>query len=126
MAMQKLLTLVTATVLAVAPVFAHGEPEHGGQIVEVQEHQFELVVEPEANGTHLDFYISDPGDRPVSTATVKLQITAPDGRRIALPLRYAQGHYTAMLPSGAKGEYRVVALTDIGGRKLNSRFTFKL
>jgi hypothetical protein len=105
--------------------YAHGEPEHGGQVVEIQEYQFELVVEPEANTTHLDFYITDPKEKTVTNASAKLQITTPNGQKIVLPLKYADGHYTAMLTSIANGEYKVVALTNIGNKKLNSRFSFK-
>lgn len=105
--------------------YAHGKPEHGGQAVEVQEYQLELVVEPEAKVTHLDFYIVDPKEKTVTNASAKLQIATPNGQKIVLPLRYEDGHYTAMLTSTAKGEYKIVALTTIGDKKLNSRFSFK-
>lgn len=125
MQMRRLLLVLALGAVVTAPAFAHGKPEHGGQVVEVQEHQFELVVEPEAKATHLDFYITDPAEKPVSTARVKLAITTPDGQRTDLPLKYAGGHYTALLPGETKGEYRVVALSAIGPKKLNARFTFK-
>ena len=103
-----------------------GKPEHGGQSVEVDEHSFELVVEPETKATHLDLYITGPKEKVVTQAMVKLQISTPDGQKIALPLKYGDGHYTGVLTKVAKGEYKVVALSTISGKKLNSRFTFKL
>jgi hypothetical protein len=124
--MRKPLSTLAVLLAFTVPVFAHSKPEHGGQSVEVDEHSFELVVEPEALATHLDFYITDPKDKAVATAMVKLQISAPDGQKTALPLKYGDGHYTGMLTKVAKGEYKVVALSTIAGKKLNSRFTFKL
>jgi hypothetical protein len=112
-------------VLNTGMAYAHGEPKHGGQAVEVQEYQFELVVEPEAKATHLDFYIVDPKEKVVANASAKLQIATPNGQKVVLPLKYAEGHYTAMLATTAKGEYKVVALTALGNKKLNSRFSFK-
>jgi hypothetical protein len=112
-------------VLNTGTAYAHGEPEHGGQAVEVQEYQFELVVEAEAKATHLDFYIVDPKEKTVPNAVAKLQISTPNGQKIVLPLQYEDGHYTAMLTTTAKGEYKVVALTTLGNKKLNSRFSFK-
>jgi len=116
--------LVMLIVLHTGSAYAHGEPEHGGQAVEIQDYQFELVVEPEANATHLDFYIADPKEKTVANASAKLQITTPNGQKVVLPLKYADGHYTAVLTNPAKGEYKVVALTTIGSKKLNSRFSF--
>ena len=120
------IALALLLVAFVLPVFAEGEPKHGGQVVEVQDHQFELVVEPEAKSTHLDLFISDPKNKPVTTAVAKLQILAPNGQKATLPLKYGDGHYTAVLNAPIKGEYRVVVLTSVGGKKLNSRFSFKL
>ncbi len=122
--MRKPLSTLAVLLVFAVPVFAHGKPEHGGQSVEVDNHSFELVVEPEAKVTHLDFYITDPKEKAVATAMVKLQISAPDGQKMALPLKYGDGHYTGMLAKAAKGEYKVVALATIAGKKLNARFTF--
>jgi hypothetical protein len=124
--MRKPLSTLAALLALTVPAFAHGKPEHGGQSVEVDEHSFELVVEPEVKATHLDLYITDPKEKVVTQAMVKLQISTPDGQKIALPLKYGDGHYTGVLTKVAKGEYKVVALSTISGKKLNSRFTFKL
>jgi hypothetical protein len=112
-------------VLNAATANAHGKLEHGDQVVEVQEYQFELVVEPDTKATHLDFYIVDPKEKIVAKASAKLQIATPNGQNVVLPLKYEAGHYTGMLTNIAKGEYKVVALTSIDSKKLNSRFTFK-
>ncbi|MBC8124061.1 MAG: hypothetical protein H7Y22_19765 [Gemmatimonadaceae bacterium] len=119
-------TALLLSAMLVFPGFAYGKPKHGGQVVAVQGHQFELVVEPEAKGTHLDLFISDPSDKPVTTATVKMQVIGPDGQRTVLPLKYGGGHYTVVLPGAAKGEYKVVTLATVSGKKLNSRFNFNL
>lgn len=126
MQLSKISIALLVSALLTGPVFADGKPEHGGQLVDVQGHHFELVVEPEAKTTHLDLFISDPEDKPVTTATVKLQVTAPGGQKTTLPLKYEGGHYTAVLGAPVKGEYRVVALATVGDKKLNSRFSFKL
>jgi ribosomal protein L25 (general stress protein Ctc) len=124
--MRKPLSTLAVLLAFAVPVFAHGKPEHGGQSVEVDNHSFELVVEPEAKATHLDLYINDPKEKTVATAMVKLQISGPDGQKMVLPLKYGNGHYTGVLTKVAKGEYKVVALSTIAGKKLNSRFSFKL
>ncbi|MGA7952861.1 MAG: hypothetical protein WCA07_05000 [Gloeobacterales cyanobacterium] len=124
--MRKSMSSLVILLAFAVPVLAHGKPEHGGQSVEVDDHSFELVVEPEAKATHLDLYITDPKEKVVATAMVKLQISAPDGQKMVLPLKYGEGHYTGMLTKVTKGEYKVVALSTIAGKKLNSRFTFKL
>ncbi|MBC8122751.1 MAG: hypothetical protein H7Y22_13040 [Gemmatimonadaceae bacterium] len=126
MQLSKRAIVLMLSALLTGPVFAGGKPEHGGQLVDVQGHHFELVVEPEAKTTHLDLFISDPENQPVTTATVKLQITDPSGQKSSLPLKYEGNHYTAVLSAPVKGEYRVVALATISGKKLNSRFNFKL
>lgn len=119
------LALLLSALLS-GPVQAGGKPEHGGQLVDIEGHHFELVVEPEAKTTHLDLFINDPKNRPVTTATVKLQVTGPGGQKTTLPLKYEGDHYTAVLPTAAKGGYKVVALASIGGKKFNSRFNFNL
>ena len=124
--MRKSLSTLAVLLAFAVPVFAYGKPAHGGQSIEVDGHHFELVVEPEAKATHLDLYITDPKAKVVAMAMVKLQISAPDGQKMALPLKYGDGHYTGVLTKVAKGEYKVVALSTIAGKKLNSRFTFKL
>ncbi|WP_218082810.1 hypothetical protein [Anthocerotibacter panamensis] len=125
---HKLFNLLVSAAILGAPVLAHGAPEHGGQAVEVQEHQLELVAEPEAKSTHLHLYILDPQDKQVTNAGVKLQILAPDGMKTALTLKYdpQEASYTGNLPMTAKGAYKIVALTTIGKKRLNARYTFKI
>ncbi len=108
-------------------VYAHGA-EHGGQAVEVQGYNLELVAEPEAKYTHIHLYLMDAKDKIVSTAQVKLQVMAPDGKKLALPLVYdvKENSYTANLAMTAKGIYKAVVLTSVAGKKLNARYTFKI
>ncbi|WP_287128555.1 hypothetical protein [Candidatus Cyanaurora vandensis] len=120
--------VLTLTVILTAPGLAYGgKPEYGGQTVEVQAHHLEFVAEPTAQATHLHLYILDPQDKKVTNAGVKLQILSPDGLKTALALKYnvQEASYVGDLPLTVKGVYKVVALTTIGGKKLNARYTFK-
>ncbi|MCY7273315.1 MAG: hypothetical protein LH702_06105 [Phormidesmis sp. CAN_BIN44] len=44
----------------------------------------------------------------------------------ALDLKYdaTDKHYTGILPGAAAGAYKVAILSDIGGEKVNRRFSF--
>lgn len=103
------------------------EAQAGGQVVESGPYHLEFVPEPEAEGTHLDFYLQK-GDthEAIPDAKVTAQIQSPDGTQKTLPLIYdAEGkHYTALLPGKAAGEYQVAMISDIAGEKVNGRFTF--
>ncbi len=104
-----------------------GEAQAGGQVVESGPYHLEFVSEPEAEGTHLDFYLQQ-GDthEAIPNAKVTAQIQLPDGQQKSLPLTYdSEGkHYTAMLTEKAPGEYLVAMTSDINGEKVNGRFTF--
>lgn len=124
---------VAVGLLTLVPVAWAATPKHAGQVVEAKGHHLELVVALEGKETHMDFYVLDPSGKAVPNAAVKFQVLTPEGRRLMLPLTYEpeHGHYGVLLPpdgkgSYAKGQYKVVALTDIDGRKLNARYTFKL
>ena len=53
-------------------------------------------------------------------------VQLPDGSQKTLDFKYdpAEKHYTAKLPGAAAGEYKVAILSDIGGEKVNGRFSF--
>jgi hypothetical protein len=127
-----LVVLATAAVVSLNPAWA-ATPKHSGQAVEVKGHHLELVVALEGKETHLDFYVLGPTGRAVPDAIVRFQVLTPEGRRLMLPLSYEpeHGHYGVLLPADgrggyAKGQYKVVALTAVGGQKLNARYTFKI
>jgi hypothetical protein len=100
----------------------------GGQVIETGAYHLEFMPEPEANGTHLDFYLQK-GDNheAVPNAKVTAQVQLPDDTQKSLDMKYdpADKHYTALLPGTTAGEYKVAILTDIGGEKVNGRFNFK-
>lgn len=100
----------------------------GGQVVEVGAYHLELVPEKEADVTHLDVYLQK-GDNheAVPNANITAQVQLPDGSQKTLDFKYdpAEKHYTAKLPGAAAGEYKVAVLSDIGGEKVNGRFSFK-
>jgi len=118
--------LILILLLFPGVVYAHGA-EHGGQAIEVQGYNLELATEAQGPNIHIHFYLMDMKDRIVTNAQIKLQVTTPDGIKIAQALRYnakEQG-YVGDLVTVAKGEYKVVVLTTIAGEKINARYTFK-
>ncbi len=104
-----------------------GTPQAGGQVVESGPYHLEFVPEPEANGTHMDFFLQK-GDNheAISNANVTAQIQLPDGTQKTLPLTYdAEGkHYTAMLTGNASGQHQVKITSNINGKKVDGRFSF--
>ena len=123
---RRSIALVAALAMMSTPVFAHGRAAHGGQLVEVNQYQFEFVLENAQTAPHIDMYVIDPKDKAVTTAKIQLRVTAPDGKKLVIPLKYEENHYTAQLGSKAKGDYNVVVLSTVGKQKLNSRFSFKI
>ncbi|BBC26744.1 hypothetical protein [Pseudanabaena sp. ABRG5-3] len=107
----------------------HGAPQKGGQVIESGVYHLELVVAPEENGIHLDFFLQK-GDthEAIPDAKVTAQVQLPDGTQKNLDLKYdvPEKHYTLVLSGKAVGEYKVVILSDINGEKVNGRFNFKL
>lgn len=99
----------------------------GGQVIESGQYHLELVPEKEARETHIDFFLQR-GDNhePIPNAKVTAQVQLPDGSQKSLSMKYdaTDKHYTAILPSVAAGEYKVVILSDINGSKVNGRFSF--
>jgi hypothetical protein len=105
-----------------------GGPNKGGQVLEIGAYHLEFVPEQADQGTHLDLYLQNGSDhKPIPNAKVTAQIQMPDGTKKSTPLTYdAKGkHYTALLASKASGLYKIVFLCDIGGKKVNGRFSFK-
>jgi hypothetical protein len=102
-------------------------PQAGGQVIESGPYHLEFVPEKEATGTHLDFYLKK-GDAhaTVPDAKVSAQVQLPDGTQKSLDLKYddKDKHYTGILAGKAKGDYKVAILSEIGGEKVNGRFSF--
>ncbi|MUG93366.1 hypothetical protein F7734_13390 [Scytonema sp. UIC 10036] len=102
------------------------EHSHGGQVVESGQYHLELVTEKEGNNSHLDFII-EKGEKheEVPNAKVTAQVQLPDGTQKTLDFKYdAQNKvYTAALPGNAPGQYPVKVTADVGGEKVNGRFT---
>ncbi|APB34383.1 hypothetical protein GlitD10_2057 [Gloeomargarita lithophora Alchichica-D10] len=105
----------------------HSHGGQGGQVIESGFYHLELIIGKEANGTHIDFFLQK-GDNhePIPDAKVTAQVQLPDGSQKTLNMKYnaEDKHYTGLLPGSATGEYKVVILSDIGGEKVNGRFTF--
>jgi hypothetical protein len=54
-------------------------------------------------------------------------VQLPNGHQKTLKMQYqpTEKHYAALLTETLTGEYQVAILSDIGGEKVNGRFTFK-
>ncbi len=126
MTILRSLAILGLLAFTATPAFAHGKPAHGGQITEIDEYQFELVVEDSAAKPHLDVYLIDPNDKNVGDAKIVLRVTTPESKHLVIPLVYEEAHYTAALGSNVKGDYSVVVLSTVHKKRVNARFTFKL
>lgn len=99
-----------------------------GMVVEAGAYHLEFMPAKEGGETHLDLFLQK-GDshEAISNAKVTAQVQLPDGTQKTLNMKYdTEGkHYTAKLPSDAAGDYKVAFLSDIGGEKVNARYSFK-
>lgn len=120
---------ISTPVLAIAPqISIAGEVNKGGQVVESQGYHLEFVPEKTAKGMHLDFYLQKSDTHAaIGNAKVTAQVQLPDGTRQTLILKYdaKEKHYTAILETKGTGDFKVAMLCDIGGKKVNGRFSFK-
>ncbi len=75
----------------------------------------------------LDTVLHGEQDKQITDAKLIAQVQLPDGSSKTLPVAYNAGEkqYTAQLPVGGSGDYKVVFQVDVGGEKFNSRFSFK-
>jgi hypothetical protein len=88
----------------------------------------EFVAGKEEGSTHLDFFLfKGDNHEPVSDAKVTAQVQFPDGTQKFFDLAYdaPEKHYHIKLDGKTAGEYKVVILTDIKGKKVNGRFSFE-
>ena len=104
------------------------KPLKGGQVVESGPYHLEFVPLKESKGVHLDFYLQK-GDNheTIPNAKVIAQIQLPDGTEKTIPLPYDAGgkHYAASLSATAPGRYNLKITSEIGGEKIDGRFSFE-
>jgi len=123
------LVISSPLVLAISPqISTAGEVNKGGQVIESKGYHLEFVPEKTAKGMHLDFYLQKSDTHAaIANAKIIAQVQLPDGKKQTLPLTYdaKEKHYTAILETKATGDFKVAMLCDIGGKKVNGRFSFK-
>jgi hypothetical protein len=105
----------------------HGH-DHGGQTLEVGQYHLGLHTQKQANGILLNFDLQQEKDHtPIPNAKVTAQVRLPDGSQQPVDFKFdpSDKHYKATLATTATGELKVVMLADIGGEKVNGRFTIK-
>jgi hypothetical protein len=106
---------------------SHTAPRKGGQVVESGKYHLELVPEPEASGTHLDFYLLQGDNHEImSNAKVTAEIQLPDGKLKTVPFDYdASGkHYAAVVSEKTAGQYQVKITATVGSTQVDGRFKF--
>ncbi len=101
---MKFMLFAAASILAVAPAYAHGDdkPRHGGQVVEVGDTVFELV----RARAGVSLYMMEDGDEvPSASMTGKLIVTT-GAKKSEIPLVAAQGNQFvakgANIPNGSR------------------------
>jgi hypothetical protein len=107
---------------ACEPALAHDpKPRHGGSIVIAGSYHVELVT----NGTQVDVYLLDHGDKPVATKGRKgLAILVIDGKSVRIPLASSEDKkLSGISPTAAAGAPKgVVQITEPTGGTVNARF----
>jgi hypothetical protein len=102
--------------------------DHGGQTLEVGQYHLGLHTANKGNNILFSFDLQQGKDHtPIPNAKVTAQIRLPDGSQQPLDFKFdpSDKHYKANLATAATGELKVVMLADIGGEKVNGRFTIQ-
>ena len=105
---------------------AHELHSRGGQVVESAPYHIELVTKNKDAGTELQlFLLHEVEERVITDAQVTANVLPPDGEPETLKLVYepAEESYTGLISSAGQGPYNLVVQTEIGGEKINSRFS---
>jgi len=104
-----------------------GKDGHSGQVVQVGKYHVEFRPDPDKDTIHLDTVVHGDKDKQIVDAKLLAQVQLPDGSNKTLPVLYnpEEKQYTAKLPVGGAGDYKVVMQVDANGDKFNARFSFK-
>lgn len=112
---------------------AHKHDEKGGhgtgQSVEVDGYHIELKPHKEDKVTHLDVAVQKGENHEVVIgAKVTAEIKMSDGtsKTLALPYKETEKVYGTGLSDLPPGDYKLIVLSEIEGKKVNARFTTKL
>lgn len=100
----------------------------GGQVLETGDYHMEFASHKAGSGVDLDFLLQK-GDshETIPSAKVTAQVQLPDGSEKSLDMKFnaVEGVYTATIPNLVPGEYKIAILSEIDGKKVNGRFSFK-
>ena len=99
------------------------------QSVEVDGYHIELKSHKEDKVTHLDIAFQKGDNHEVVTgAKVTAEIKMSDGtsKTLVLPYKSTEKVYGADLSDLTPGEYKLIVLSEIEGKKVNARFNLKI
>jgi len=104
-----------------------GKDGHSGQVVQVGKYHVEFRPDPDKDTISLNTVVHGDKDKQIVDAKLLAQVQLPDGSNKMLPVLYnpEEKQYTAKLPVGGAGDYKVVIQVDVNGDKFNTRFSFK-
>jgi len=113
---------IAAALMITSPAFSHeAKGPNGGRMVDAGDYHVELVVQP----SEVAVFVTDSGDKPVSTAGFKgTAILMAEGKPQRIPLEAGQnnqltGRSNVALPANVKG---AVQLTAPGGKTAQGQF----
>lgn len=107
----------------------HDHENAQSQIIETDDYHLALVTAPQADGIHLHLSIENNNHEVIDNAKVKAIFQFPNNneeKNLDFAYDSEEKLYSAFLPETAKGEYKLVVITEIGGEKINGRFRFKI
>lgn len=111
---------------------AHKDDEKGGhgsgQAVEVDGYHIELKSHKEDKVTHLDIAFQKGDNYEVvmgAKVTAEIKMTDGTSKTLSLPYKSTEKVYRTDLSDLPPGDYKLIVLSEIDGKKMNARFNLK-